>query len=237
MAEQQTRPTGASPGPTPTRRPWWGWALIAVVIIVLLVLWLVRCGSGSDSGSDSDQAATGGSVVPSAAPAAGSGTAPSAAAVPPAADASAGAPASSSAPSASSSGGANGAAGAGTLTAGDSALLPLSGVAGPNGELTALVGRAVTARSVPVESVPADEGFWVGPSGTDRVWVELTVPPGESPYQVRPGQLVDFTGPMTGQDGGYAGQAGVDAAEGADQLTREAAHVAVQKADLRIARG
>jgi hypothetical protein len=237
MAEQQTRPTGATPGPTPTRRPWWVWVLIAVVIIVLLVLWLVRCGSGSGTGSGSDQAATGGSVVPSAVPEGGTGTAPSAAAVPPSAGTSAGASASASAPPASSSAGANGAAGAGTLTAGDSALLPLSGVAGPNGDLTALVGRTVTARSVPVQSVPADEGFWVGPSETDRVWVELTVPPGESPYQVKPGQLVDFTGPMTGQGTGYAGQVGVDAAEGADQLGTEAAHVAVQKADLRIVQG
>jgi hypothetical protein len=149
----------------------------------------------------------------------------------------AGAPSSADAtPSAGATAGA-GAAGAGTLTAGGAALLPLTGIAGPNGELTALVGRPVTGQSVPVRSVPADEGFWVGSSEADEVWVQLTVPPGESPYRVRPGQLVDLTGPMTAHDAGFAGQVGVDPAEGADQLTRQAAHVAVQKADLRIVQG
>jgi hypothetical protein len=90
---------------------------------------------------------------------------------------------------------------------------------------------------VPVRSVPADEGFWVGSRAADRVWVQLTVAPAESPYQVRPGQLVDLSGPMTAHDSGFAGQVGVGAAEGADQLSRQAAHVAVQKADLRIVQG
>lgn len=125
-------------------------------------------------------------------------------------------------------------AAAGTLTAGDTALLPLAGAAGPNGELTALVGRQVTGQAVAVQSVPSDEGFWIGTSETDRVWVALTVPAGESPYQILPGQTLDLTGTVAAHDAGYAQQQGIDAAEGADQLTREAAHLAVMKADLRI---
>jgi hypothetical protein len=227
MANPQTRPTGASPGPTaPPRRPWWLWVLLALVVIALLVFGLVRCGAGSGDGSgDGSTASSGAPAAPSAgvAPPAGAPAAPSAgASTAPGAGASA-------APSAGGT-----AAAAGTLTAGDTALLPVAGAAGPNGELTALVGRPVTAQSVAVQSVPSDEGFWVGTSETDRVWVELTVPPGESPYQVLAGQTVGFDGTVAAHDAGFAGQVGVDAAEGADQLTRQAAHIAVDKANLRI---
>jgi hypothetical protein len=63
--------------------------------------------------------------------------------------------------------------------------------------------------------------------------VQPTIPPGESPYQVQPGQRLDFTGLMSAHDAGFAPSTGVDAAEGADQLTREGAHIDVDKADLR----
>ena len=43
-----------------------------------------------------------------------------------------------------------------------------------------------------VLSVPADEGFWIGTSQNDRVWVQI-VGKGESPYQVQAGDKVDFT--------------------------------------------
>jgi hypothetical protein len=74
----------------------------------------------------------------------------------------------------------------------------------------------------------------VGSSETDRVWVQLTVQAGESPYAVQPGQRLDFTGPMTAHGADFAQRVGVDVAEGADQLVREAAHIEVAKADLRV---
>jgi hypothetical protein len=226
MADQQTRATGARPvGSAPPRRPWWLWVVLALIAIALLVLGLVRCGASGGNGQDP----SGASVVPStpaAAPGDGAGAsaAPSAGTAPPAG--------ASTAPGAGTADGSG--AGAGTLTAGGTALLPLSGAAGPDAALTALVGRPVTGQAVTVQSVPSDEGFWIGTSETDRVWVALTVPAGESPYQVRPGQTVDLSGTVAAHDAGFAQQQGVDAAEGADQLTRQAAHLAVMKADLRI---
>lgn len=122
------------------------------------------------------------------------------------------------------------------LTVGDRQLLPLSGIAGPNGELTELVGQPVTARGATVLSVPADEGFWVGTSDTDRVWVRLSGPD-ESGYVVTQGDRVDFTGTVQAHDDAFAAQVGVDPAEGADQLNRQGAHIEVAKPDLRRSTG
>jgi hypothetical protein len=123
--------------------------------------------------------------------------------------------------------------GAGTLTVGDTPLLPVAAVAGSDGSLAAVVGRPVAATDVVVQSVAADEGFWVGSSGTDRVWVQLTGE-GESAYAIGPGDRVSFTGQVVGHDAGFAAQVGVDPAEGAEQLTRQAAHAAVVQADLQL---
>ncbi len=120
------------------------------------------------------------------------------------------------------------------LLAGEQPLLPPAGVAGPDGELTGLVGQEVRATGVPVQAVAADEGFWVGTGDVDRVWVQL-VGDGESPFAVRDGGVVDFTGRVVGHDAGFAGQVGVDPAEGAEQLTRQAAHIEVEHSDLRPA--
>jgi hypothetical protein len=122
------------------------------------------------------------------------------------------------------------------LTVGDRPLLPLSGIAGPNGELTELVGQTVAARGATVLSVPADEGFWVGTSETDRVWVRLSGPD-ESGYVVTQGDRVDFTGTIQAHDASFAGQVGVDPAEGADQLNRQGAHIEVAKPDLQPSTG
>ncbi|MFC4951131.1 hypothetical protein [Pseudonocardia sp. GCM10023141] len=72
----------------------------------------------------------------------------------------------------------------------------------------------------PVQSVPADEGFWT--SETDRIWVQLTGDAGESGYTVQPRDRVDFTGQDLAHDAGFAEQSDVDAAEGADLLTAHA---------------
>lgn len=221
---------GSSTAATAPRRPWWIWALIALVIIVVLILLLVQCGSGGGAGDPDEAAAPAPTGAPAAAdPSAGADASGSAAAP----GTAPGGAAATAAPGSGSTG-SGGAGAAGTLTAGDTALLPITGAAGPSGELTALVGRPVSAQGVPVESVPSDEGFWIGSSPTDRVFVQLTVPPGESPYQVQAGQLVTFSGAMAANAPGYAEQIGVTAEEGADQLTREAAHIEVDKANLQL---
>jgi hypothetical protein len=123
--------------------------------------------------------------------------------------------------------------GPGELSAGGAPLLPVAGIAGPAGELSALAGRPVRGRAVVVESVPADEGFWVGTGGADRVWVQLAGA-GESPYRVRPGERVDLSGQVVAHGPGYSDAIGVAADEGADQLTRQAAHLEVAQRDLRL---
>jgi hypothetical protein len=127
-------------------------------------------------------------------------------------------------------------AAASALSVGDRPLLPLSGIAGPNGELTELVGQTVTARGATVLSVPADEGFWVGTNDTDRVWVRLSGLD-ESGYVVTQGDRVDFTGTFQAHDATFAAEVGVDPAEGADQLNQQGAHVEVAKSDLRRSTG
>jgi hypothetical protein len=123
----------------------------------------------------------------------------------------------------------------GDLSAGGASLLPLAGIAGPDGELSALAGWPVRGRAVVVESVPADEGFWVGTGGADRVWVQLAGA-GESPYRVRPGERVDLSGQVVAHGPGYSAAVGVAGDEGADQLTRQAAHLEVAQRDLRLTR-
>lgn len=209
--------TPASSGATPVRteeprkRPWWLLALLAVVAIGILLFALSRCG-GSANPAPAPAPAT-----PAAAPATGS-------------PATAGA-VDTSAPSAASGGGPGG---VGSLTAAGTALLPLSGAADAAGSLAGQVGKPAVATGVKVLSVPADEGFWVGDSDTDRVWVQLTGGGGESPYTVKAGDRVDFTGPVVAHDAGFAAKVGVDAAEGADQLTREGAHIAIDKNAVKL---
>lgn len=96
------------------------------------------------------------------------------------------------------------------------------------GRLAAYVGKTVTARGAPVQSVVADEGFWVGQSVTDRVWVQLELAPGrESPLHVRAGDVVDFRAAVVANPPGFARRVGVTAAEGAAQLEVQGAHLAV----------
>ena len=112
----------------------------------------------------------------------------------------------------------------GTLTVGDRSLLPLS-AAGP---VVGLSGQAVSGEAVVVESVVADEGFWVGSSASDRIFV-LLLPEargsgGESPFQVRAGQRVELVGRLRPVPTNLAGL-GVDDAEGAAQLRSQGQYI------------
>lgn len=226
MSDRGPRASGATPGAKERRRrPWWLWLLVALVAIAALLFALSRCGADTGPAAAPDPGAAG-STTASVPPTAGSG---GAAATPPAA-ASATPPAApgSAAPAPAEAGG----AGAGTLTVGGVALLPVAGAAGADGSLSGRAGEQVSATGVTVRSVPADEGFWVGTSDTDRVWVQL-LGEGESDYVVRPGDRVEFDGRLVAHDAAFADAVGVAGDEGAGQLTGHGAHVAVQQSDLR----
>jgi hypothetical protein len=82
----------------------------------------------------------------------------------------------------------------GQLTAGTAKLLPP-----PSGGLTGLVGETAAGKDAVVQSVNGNEGFFVGSSATDRVYVEWGGDVGEdesSRFQPQKGQKVDLTGPV-----------------------------------------
>ncbi|MDQ3979753.1 MAG: hypothetical protein M3314_09395 [Actinomycetota bacterium] len=136
-------------------------------------------------------------------------------------------------PGASGSGSQGAPSGAGTtpttatgsvLTADTRSLLPVP----PRDELASLTGREVVGRAAPVESVVADEGFWVGTSASDRIFVFLTPAargtPGESPFTVRAGQRVELRGTLRALSG-EPSSLGVDEPEGASVLRSQGHYV------------
>jgi hypothetical protein len=195
-------------------------ALLLAALVALLLL-LSQC-TGDDPEAGSDPAAqtsqgAGGSTSASAGPSS-AGPASSGAA----------APSSSAAPS-------GGAAGGGQVVTVDGrSVLALAAGTDAAAALGGLAGQPVTATGARVLSVPADEGFWLGTSETERVWVQLTGEAGESPYQVQEGDLVDFEGTVEAHDAAFAEQVGIDDAEGAQQLADQAAHLTVAKSAVRL---
>jgi hypothetical protein len=84
--------------------------------------------------------------------------------------------------------------GAGQLTAGNAQLLPP-----PAGGLSAQVGETATGKDALVQSVNGNEGFFVGSSTKDRVYIEWGGDIGEneaSRFQPQEGDKVNLTGPL-----------------------------------------
>jgi hypothetical protein len=86
------------------------------------------------------------------------------------------------------------------MNAGGTSILPP-----PGGGLGDYVGEDATGKSVVVQSVVRNaeqndtlEGFWVGSSAQDRVYVEWggTVGSNEADYTPEVGEKVDLTGPV-----------------------------------------
>lgn len=117
----------------------------------------------------------------------------------------------------------------GTLVAAGQWILP--GAA--DGELAQYAEDDATATSVQVQSVVADEGFWVGPSEDDRVFVHL-ITEGESGPDVAAGDMVSFTGTMKENPADAAGTFGVTDEEGASLLEQQGSHVEVNSANLQL---
>ena len=131
----------------------------------------------------------------------------------------------------SGSSGGTGAAAAPALKGGDQDLLAVAA----SGGLAGLAGQAVTGTGV-VESVVSDEGFWVGTSAQDRVFVFLTEQArqssGESGFQVKAGQTVSITGAVEPLAQEPAVATGVEESEGRAQLDQQAHYVRADAVQL-----
>jgi hypothetical protein len=123
---------------------------------------------------------------------------------------------------------------AGRLTVDDEPVFPLSEYAGPGGDLTRFAGGRAVADRVLVESVPANEGFWLGQDTTDRVWVQLVNVAPESPYKVEPGARVSFVGRVVPTPSDFPQDVGVTPAEGAEQMVDQRQHIQVEGTLLEI---
>ena len=193
---------------------------LALGILILAALLLSQCGNDDDPAGASDDAGRTSSTSSSSS--------------------SSSSPSSSGSPSSSTSSAPAGPAadsGQGRIvTAGGDDVLQLAAGADAAAALGGLSGQPVTGTAVRVLSVPADEGFWVGSSDQDRVWVQLTGEAGESPYQVEEGDVVDFSAAVVAHDPSFAGQVGVDQAEGATQLTDQGQHLEAAKSAVRLSR-
>ncbi len=87
-----------------------------------------------------------------------------------------------------------------------------------------------------MQLVAANEGFWVGTSVRDRVWVQL-IGTRESGFRVEPGDNVAFIGRMVENTGNFAQRAGVTLREGARLLERQGYHIEVRADRLRLSPG
>lgn len=94
-----------------------------------------------------------------------------------------------------------------------------------------MAGGRVEGDNLPVQSVPANEGFWLG-CADGRLWVQLTGV-GESPERVIAGQRLGFTGTAVPHPDLFSDSIGVDQSEGAAQLDQQRVHVEVRYADLQ----
>jgi hypothetical protein len=199
-----TRPTGATRVAGAPNRRKWLLPLLVALAVLAALIFLV-----SRLGADDDPAPTAGTPT---------GAASALPAAPPAAASGAAQPDAGQAGS------------PGTVTAAGENLLSDPTAAGLGGHS----GEQALGRAARVESVPADEGFWVGTSEKNRVWVQLTGVRGESDYKVKEGDSVDFTGTVTRADEGFAAKAGVTPAEGAGQLTDQGIYLLVQSSTVKL---
>ena len=108
-------------------------------------------------------------------------------------------------------------------------------LAASGGSLVDRAGEAVTG-TAQVESVVSDEGFWVGSSAQERVFVFLTPEArrsnGESGFQVIAGQTVELTGTLTALADAPEAAEGVTSDEGRSQLDAQGAFVSADSVTL-----
>jgi hypothetical protein len=115
----------------------------------------------------------------------------------------------------------------GTVLAGDVPILPVP----PEG-LAPYTGRTIRANAVAVQSVVADEGFWVGPDAASRLYVVYRTGGFESPPDIDLGQLVSFVGALEPASGDLAPQFRMTEAEGLGQLLSQGYFVNTADVDV-----
>lgn len=217
-------PVGATAVTTDRRRRplWWLLPLLLALAAIALLLLLSRCGNDDDRAGASGAATGGASSTVSA-------------------SATTSAPAQDTASSSTTEGATTpdaSASGSGGAASGQDGTVITEGMTvlgdGEVKDLNPHSGKPATGTQVRVQSVPADEGFWAGTSATDRIWVQLTGEQGESPYTVKVGDSVDFTGTVTAADSGFAKGTGLSTAEGAAQLTEQQQYIAVDRSALKL---
>lgn len=130
---------------------------------------------------------------------------------------------SAKAPSAQSAKPVTGGAGAssGALTAGGQSLFPASAAS-----LQQAIGSDAQGREVVVQSVVKSQGFWVGSSQSDRVYVEYGGNTGENEPggQPKEGAKVNLTGPVKAAPADPESTLNVSAPE-AEQIRSEGAYI------------
>jgi hypothetical protein len=122
------------------------------------------------------------------------------------------------------------AAGAGSLTAGGTNLLPV-----PSGGLADFEGRPATGKDVTVQSVVKDEGFWVGSSKQDRVYVEYGGDVGTNEnqgFEPKVGEHVNLTGPVRPAPANPARTLNLPTAD-ARMVSRQGAYINAEDVELR----
>jgi hypothetical protein len=99
--------------------------------------------------------------------------------------------------------------------------------------LDRFAGLTVKASDSTVRSVPADEGFWIGGSGDNRVWVKLTGA-AESRVDVTVGRHVSFLGRIVAHSSSFVRRIGIARSESASLLQRQEQHIVVKRRRLQI---
>ncbi|HEY6746675.1 MAG TPA: sigma-70 family RNA polymerase sigma factor [Mycobacteriales bacterium] len=117
-----------------------------------------------------------------------------------------------------------------TLRVGTAVVLPAARL----GSMAGDAGRTAEADDVPVQSVPADEGFWVGGGPGARVWVQLKTGGRESPVRVRPGQRASFAAEVVRVTGDSPARIGLTDPAAVAELRAVGAYLVVDPARLRL---
>ena len=209
--------------------PWWGktnpwlWALLALVVAGLIAAIVVQASrDDDDNGSGATTAATTplpsftstesteSETVPTVSESTSEPTKTATATTP-------GGP--EPAPASGSQGSTSGA----TLTVDGQNIIPQLG-----GSLTGYADRQVEGKNLKVISVVRPAVFWAGPSGAQKLLVEINLK-GQPAPSLKAGQTVTFIGGMNTNNGTY----GVTNAEDKALLSAQGAHAFVSVADLK----
>jgi hypothetical protein len=247
-SNRNTAPDGARSLGAREKKGWLLWLILGLLFLAAVAIWAIVHNRNNDkdkSSTDNTVAmvpspvrAGNGATVTAAGPTTAGGSTATVTAIAPGAAAG------------NVTGGAGGSAVTTATTAGGATTATIPPAPGPttplaaNGQdlvavsstsaaLAGLVDQPATGQAT-VQSVVSDEGFWVGTSEQNRVFVFLSTEArgssGESPFQVVGGQTVEIAGTLVSTDGRIP--ADVTARDGLQQLTDQ--HVLINATSLAL---